>query len=197
MAAEQEPSIVAVEFELTPEDWIEVQMEHSTRSALLKEGKRRVRVTLAALLVLLALLGYVMGSVTVAVTWLLAGGVLLGLLGPLIDRSQRKQLERFAREGIGMGMFGRHRVELRPEGMLDSTVGYEWLARWPSIDRVEEGEGAFLIYSGPNRFLPIPHSAFPDSDTLRSFADTFYRLKEGAPAPSLPRAAAGDDAESS
>lgn len=194
MVAEGDPDIIAVEFELTPEDWIEVQMEHSARSAIFKEGKRRVRVTLAALLVLLALLGYLMGSVTVAVTWLLAGGVLLALLGPLVDRSQRKQLRRFADEGIGMGMFGRHRVELRPEGVLDSTTGYEWLQRWPSIDRVEEGEGAFLLYSGPNRFLPIPHSAFPDSETLRRFADTFYRLRDGAEG-QLPGAAPAVDDE--
>ncbi len=185
MAAEPDP-IVAVEFELTPEDWIDVNMQHTTRSAMFKEAKRKVRVTLASLLVLLALLGYVMGSMTVAFTWLIAGGVLVAFLGPLLDRSQRKQLRRFANEGISMGMFGRHRVELRPEGMVDSTVGYEWLARWPSIDRVEEGEGAFFIYSGPNRFLPVPHSAFPDSETLRHFADTFYRLKEGGRATELP-----------
>lgn len=187
MANESDP-IVAVEFELTPEDWIEVQLQHATRSAMFKEAKRKVRVSFATLLLLLALLGYLMGSTTVALVWLLGGALGFATLGSLVERSQRKQLERFAREGIGMGMFGRHRVELRPDGMVDSTAGYEWLSRWPSIDRVEEGEGAFLIYSGPNRFLPIPHSAFPDSDTLRRFADTFYRLKEGGAADRLPGA---------
>jgi YcxB-like protein len=182
---------VAVEFELTPEEWIEANVQHSTRSAMFKAAKRRVRIMFGLLLVLLALLGYTMGSATVALTWLVAGGVGLAVLGPALDRSQRRQLKRFADEGIGAGMFGRHRVELRPEGVLDSTDGYEWLARWPSIERVEEGDGAFLIYSGPNRFLLIPHSAFPDSATVRHFADTFYALRERARAPRLPEPGQG------
>jgi len=62
--------------------------------------------------------------------------------------------------------------------MLDATEGYDWLTRWSAIDRVEESEGAFLVYTGPNACLPIPHSAFRDSATLRRFADAFYRLRQ-------------------
>jgi hypothetical protein len=76
--------------------------------------------------------------------------------------------------GIANGMFGHHRVELRAEGVLDVTSGYEWMTRWTAIDRVEEVNGTFLVYTGPNAFLPIPSSAFPDADTLRAFGDRFY-----------------------
>ncbi len=76
--------------------------------------------------------------------------------------------------GITNGLFGPHRVELRDEGVLDSTTGYEWLTRWSSIERVEEANGTFMIYSGPNAFLPIPASAFRDSTILRAFGDRFF-----------------------
>ncbi len=117
--------------------------------------------------------------------WLAAGGIVLAALNPIIRRSRRKQLEEFAATGIAHGMFGPHRVELRPEGMVDATEGYEWLTRWAAIDRVEESEGAFLIYTGPNAYLPIPHSAFRDSASLRRFSDVFYRLREAGRAPHL------------
>jgi hypothetical protein len=185
--------VVAIEYELTPEEWIEVQLEHSGRSEAVKTAKVRVRVTFGALFCLLALLGWLMGSTTVALTWLIAGALGMGLLGPALTKSQRKQLERLAREGVGVGMFGPHRVELRPDGVLDSTTGYEWLQRWHAIDRVEEAENAFLIYSGRHRFLPIPHSAFPDAETLRRFADTFYALREGSSSPRLPESGAPGD----
>ena len=172
------PEPIAVEFELTPEDWVKVSMEHSWRSKALREARRTIRALVAAIFVVLALMGLLNGSTGMAIAWLLGGGVLFAALDPLLRSSQRNQLRKFAATGIANGMFGRHRVELRPEGMLDATEGYDWLTRWSAIDRVEESEGAFLVYTGPNACLPIPHSAFRDSATLRRFADAFYRLRQ-------------------
>lgn len=192
---EAEPSVpgpIAVEFELTPEDWVEVSLEHSWRSKQLREARRTIRALVATIFVVLALLGLLNGSTGMAVVSLLVGGVLFAALDPLLRSSQRSQLRRFAVTGIANGMFGRHRVELRPEGMLDATEGYDWLTRWPAIDRVEEGEGAFLVYTGPNALLPIPHSAFRDSATLRSFADAFYQLRQSGEQGVLPGGGAPD-----
>lgn len=184
MSAESE--LVSVEFELTPEEWVEVHLQHSSRSPLVRESVRNVRVLLAVLVVLAALLSWLSGSGTAAVTWLLAGGALVALLRPLLRASHRRQFQRFAAMGTANGVFGPHRLELRSDGMLDSTAGYEWLTRWPAIERVEESPGAFLVYTGPNAFLPIPHSAFRDSTTLRRFSDTFYALREAGRRASLP-----------
>lgn len=181
-----EPGPIAVEFELTPEEWVEVSMEHTWRSRQLRESRRTVRWLVVAIFVLLALLSLLDGATGFALLWLLGGGVLLAALDPLLRSSQRKALWKFAATGIANGMFGRHRVELRPEGMVDVTDGYEWLTRWRAIERVEDTEGSFLVYTGPNACLPIPHSAFRDSASLRQFADTFYRLHEGGREEALP-----------
>jgi YcxB-like protein len=186
MAGESVPDIIGVEFELTPEDWIEVQLEHSSRSILLRQARRNVRVLFGLVVGLLALLSVLEGASSVALTWLLAGGVAVAALGPILRNAQRKQLRRFSQTGIANGMFGHHRVELRADGILDATSGYELLTRWSSVERVEESEGAFLVYWGPNAFLAIPHTAFPDSETLRRFADAFYALRERAGRPELP-----------
>jgi hypothetical protein len=180
----------AVEFELTPEDWVEVSMEHAWRSKHLKDARRTIRFLLVAIFAVLALLFSLQGFTVLAWTVILAGGTLVAVLDPLLRSSQRGQLARVAAMGLANGTFGRHRVELRPEGMLDATDGYEWLTRWRAIDRVEEGEGAFLIYTGPNALLPIPHSAFRDGASLREFSEAFYRLRSrnegGALPPSRP-----------
>jgi hypothetical protein len=196
------PEVIGVDFELTPEEWVEVGMQHSWRSKPLRQARRTVRGLLVAIFVLLALLGLVQGSTLVAVTWLLGGAVVVAALDPLLRGSQRNQLRKLAATGIANGTFGPHRVELTPAGMLDSTSGYDWLTRWPAIERVEEGEGAFLIYTGPNACLPIPHSAFRDAPALRRFADAFYALREqgtrgvdgagGSPHPSLLRGGQGE-----
>ena len=177
---------VAVEFELTPEDWVELSLEHAWRSKSLAEARRMVRLLLIAIFVLLMVLFLLQGSSALAVTVLFAGGLLLAVLDPLLRRSQRGQLRKVAAAGLAHGTFGPHRVELRPEGMVDVTDSYQWLTRWPAIDRVEEGDGAFLIYTGPNALLPIPHSAFRDGASLRQFSEAFYRLKEGGRGKALP-----------
>lgn len=180
------PPPVSIEFELTPEDWVEVSMEHSSRSVMLREARRNIRFLLAAVFVVMALFGLLDGSTSIALFWLFGGGVAFAALDPLLRSSQRKQLRKVAESGIANGMFGRHRVELTAEGMRDATAGYEWLTRWPAIERVEESEGAFLVYTGPNALLPIPHSAFRDAATLRRFADTFYQLRSQAGQGALP-----------
>jgi len=169
--------VVAVEFELTPEEWIEVSLEHAMKSPLVKQARRMVRVFLGLLVILAAWLSAVTGAPSAALMWLLAGFVVMAFMGPLLRSAQRRQITKYADTGITNGMFGPHRVELRPEGILDSTEGYEWLTRWPSIERVEDGEGCFLIYTGPNALLPIPHTAFPDAEALRQFSRAFFALK--------------------
>jgi hypothetical protein len=172
--------VVGVSFELTPEEWVEVSLEHTARSEFVRAAMRRIRGLYGAIVGLGALLAVLGGSPPYALVVLLAGGLAFAFLEPSVRRARRNQFAQFAEKGIANGMFGPHRVELRPEGMLDATEGYEWLTRWSAIDRVEEGEGAFLIYTGPNAFLPIPHSAFRDSATLRRFSETFFsRLEAG------------------
>lgn len=169
-----------VSFELTPEDWVEVALQHDGRSEHLRTAKRTIRLLWVAIVLLLALLSLMQGSSAGALTWVLGGAFVLAILDPLLRHSRRSQLRKLAGSGIANGMFGPHRVELRPEGIIDVTEGYEWLTRWSAIERVEDGEGSFLVYYGPNALLPIPHSAFPDAASMRRFGDAFFALKEGA-----------------
>jgi len=171
---------VTVAFELTPEEWVEVSLQHSATQPQIVKATRSARRSFAVLMALLAFLFFLNGMAGSAYVFLIAAVLGMATLGPLIRRSQRKRTLEYARTGIQNGMFGPHRVELRPEGMLDVTDGYEWLTRWAAIDRVEEGEAAFLVYTGPNALLPIPHSAFRDSESLRRFSHTFFALREGA-----------------
>lgn len=169
---------VGVEFELTPEEWVEVSLQHSSTSPQILEAQRKVRILFGALIVLAALISVLDGASTAALMWLFAGAVVTAFMKPILRAARRSQVQKYVQSGIAHGMFGPHRVELRPEGVLDVTDGYEWLTRWSAIDRVEEGEGAFMVYTGPNALLPIPHTAFPDSASLRRFSDAFFALRE-------------------
>lgn len=177
MTSDDPRDVVRVDFELTPEEWVEVSMQHNEKSPQVQEAMRNVRILFGALIALAALISVLDGAATAAVIWLAAGSVVMAMLGPILRASRRSQIRKYAETGIANGMFGPHRVELRPEGMLDSTEGYEWLTRWSAIERVEEGDGAFLVYTGPNALLPIPHSAFRDAASLRRFGETFFELR--------------------
>lgn len=179
-AGESTPRSVSVDFELTPEDWVEVSMQHTATQPQVVKAVRNMRVTFALLMLALAALFFLGGMPGAGYVFLIAAIFMTATMGPLIRSAQRKRTLEYARTGIANGMFGPHRVELRPEGMLDVTDGYEWLTRWSAIERVEEGEGAFLVYTGPNSLLPIPHSAFRDSESLRRFSHAFFALREGA-----------------
>jgi hypothetical protein len=177
---------ICVEFELTPEEWVEVSLDHAARSPLVSAAVRNVRVIFVLIVALLALLSLVQGSGFAAMVWLFLGAFGFAALGPALERGRRQQYVKYAETGIANGMFGRHRVTIGPEGMRDATELYEWLTRWPAIERVEEGSGAFLIYTGPNALQPIPHSAFPDAESLRRFSDGFYALRAAGTADRLP-----------
>ena len=182
---------VRVEFELTPEEWVEVSIQHHAASATVLGAERRAIGLFVAVVLVGALLGLLSGGVSAALTWLLAGGIGIALLRPLVRRARKKQFAQFASGGITNGLFGHHRVELREDGILNATAGYEWLVRWSAIERVEEGEGAFLVYNGPNSFMVIPHSAFRDAASLRRFADVFFERLEVARARRLEPPSAG------
>ena len=185
--------LACVEFELTPEEWVEVSLQHSLEHPMTRKAMGRVRALFAALMVVLALLTVLGGFGSLALVWILGGGVAFAALGPLLRHSQQTHFRRYAEQGIANGTFGHHRVELREDGFLDATDAYERLTRWPAIERVEQGEHAFLIYMGPNAFMPIPHSAFADSAALRRFSDVFHTLRGAEAPPELP-SRGGDEA---
>ena len=168
-----QPKVVA-EFELTPEDWEEMNAYHLFDSEIQREALRKVRILGVLIFVLAALLNLLSGWVT--------GGVIFGamslvfpiMLGPMQQRANKQTLKKMTREGIANGMFGRHRIEIRDEGLFHATDTYESLFRWHGIDRVKERDGNVLIYIGPNAFLPVPSTAFSDSARLRAFASAFY-----------------------
>jgi hypothetical protein len=176
----------SVEFEITPEDWERVNAEHVFASPLYAEAARNMRVVVGLLAVTLAALGFVIGSSTVAFFFLLAAAPLVAAVGPLTRRAQRDSLRKLARQGIANGVFGSHRVEVRPDGLFHSTHAFDSLLRWHAIERVEEVAGHFFVYTGPNAFLPIPVTAFRDAEALRDFADAFQQRM--AAAGSLPPA---------
>lgn len=170
---------LSVEFHLTPEEWIDVAMEHNRHSEYVRGSVRRGQGTLGVIVLLLCILGFLGGyGWSVLLLWLFMGAVGVALFPKLAERSQRRHYESFARSGIANGMFGAHRVHLRADGLLDETDAYERLTRWHAVDRVEEGPGAFMIYLGRDAFLPIPHSAFRDPETLRAFGDRFFERLE-------------------
>jgi len=165
---------VAVEFELTPEDWEDVNAVHLFDSSLQRRALGRSRVAIgllfATLAALMALLGFGMGAVVFG-----AGALAMpALMGPMHEHAQRRALRKMAEEGISVGTFGRHRIEVRSDGLFHATHAYETLLRWHAIQEVKSRDGHFLVYFGPNAFLPIPDTAFPNAETLRRFADAFY-----------------------
>lgn len=164
----------SVTFDLTPEEWVELSFRHHADTAEVRKAERSVVVLFIAIVLLASLLGLLYGGAAAALTWLLAGGVGVALLRPLLRGTRKRQFTRLAQAGITNGLFGTHRVELCEAGVLNATEGYEWLVRWSAIERVEDGDGAFLIYNGPSSFMVIPHSAFRDSASLRRFADVFF-----------------------
>ncbi len=177
---------IEVSFDLTPEEWVEVALEHNMRSPIYLKARKDSTIVFGAIMVLLTVFSWLSGLGLLSLAWLLGGGIVTALMPKLIERSHRKQYQRFAEDGIANGMFGTHRVRLLDEGVLDETDAYQWLTRWHAIDRVADGSDSFMIYTGTNSFLPIPHSAFRDAETLRAFADRFYSLTGDGAKAALP-----------
>jgi hypothetical protein len=170
----------AVEFEFTPEDWESVNADHLSRSPLQKKALRQAQTVFVAGFGLMGVLSLLAGLGFMALVWAIGGLSMGALIGPIHRSSQRKALRKLGVDGVANGTFGPHRVEVRSDGLVDRTPDSEWVVRWHAIERVTEHDGTLLVYNGPNSFLPIPRTAFRDSETLRSFADGFYRRLNAA-----------------
>jgi hypothetical protein len=162
------------DFELTPEDWTAVNAAHFFDSPLYREATRKGRFVGGALFAALAALSFVQGSGETALLFAIGVVAFPLVIGPLQRRAQRTSLRKLGDQGIAHGTFGRHRVEVREAGLFHGTDAYESIIRWHAIDRVVEKAGHFFVYIGPNAFIPIPVTGFPDAEKLRRFADAFY-----------------------
>ena len=181
------PGGPAVEFEITPEDWERVNAEHVFANPLFHQTTKNLRIVVALLFLTLATLTAVLGSSSAAFFFLVATPLMVAGVGPLTRHSQMNSLRKLTEQGISAGIFGAHRVEVRPDGLFHETEAFESLLRWHAIERVEEIAGHFFVYTGPNAFLPIPVTAFRDSETLRDFADAFQeRMANARPPERLP-----------
>ena len=180
MSTEPGPS---VDFEITPEDWERVNGEHLFANPIFRQTTRSLRIVVGLLLLTLAALTALLGSSSAALFFLIAAPLMVAGVGPLTRHAQMNSLRKLSRQGISAGTFGPHRVEIRPDGLYHRTEAFESVIRWHAVERVEEVAGHFFVYTGPNAFLPIPATAFPDSETLRDFADAFQKRMVSARPP--------------
>lgn len=172
--------VVAVEYEFTREDWVSAMESYMQGQGTHRKQLRSLRVAFAltiAALVLLLLWG---GWPTMAAITALLGGGWVAALPALTRKQQERHLRRIAEEGVANGTFGRHRVVLTDDGIMDSAEGYDRLVHWSAVDRVEDVGDALLVYNGPHSFLPIPLAAFPDRATFEAFSERFFRGLEAA-----------------
>jgi hypothetical protein len=169
------PRTLAAEYELTPEDWEAVNVEHLVDSPLYREASQKTRVIVGLLFLTLALFSLVLGSLLGGFVFALAGPAMVAAVGPLQRSAQENSMRKLSRQGVSNGLFGPHRVEVRREGLFHATDAYESLIRWHAIEGVRERAGHFFVYTGPNAFLPIPVTAFHDATHLREFSDAFHQ----------------------
>jgi len=183
-----ERPLPAADFEITPEDWEEVNLAHLLESPRYAEATSNSRVIGGLLFATLAVFSAVLGSTTAALMFAIAGPPFVYFLGPLLRKAQKDALGKLRKEGVSNGLFGHHRIEVREEGLFHSTHAFETLIRWHAIDDVREVAGHFFVYTGPNAFIPIPVTAFSDSESLRAFSDAFheFRARHRAIAPGTP-----------
>ncbi|MEM7415629.1 MAG: YcxB family protein [Gemmatimonadota bacterium] len=176
--------VPSVDFELTPEEWEDVNAAHLFASSHYDELISNARKVGALLFATLSALCFLMGFTLGAVLFAVSLAPFVYLVGPMQRQAQRKALAKLSQEGVAHGLFGHHRVEVREDGLFHRSSAMETLIRWHAVDEVVEREGHFFVYTGANSFLPIPVTAFSDSDQLRAFSEGFHRhlahAREGA-----------------
>lgn len=168
---------VSLDFELTPEEWIAAQGVHYDRTYTRRGDLQRLQRTAGAVLGVVAVAGLVLGLWATALTWSAIGFLYVRAIPGQLKKQTRAQLAKTAREGVIPGLFGRHRIELREDGIADITDGYETTIHWSAVEGVDHLDGLFMVYTGANSFIPIPESAFRGPEELRAFSDAFHTLR--------------------
>ncbi len=173
-------AVPAADFELTPEDWEEVNAVHLLGTSLFADQVRSAKTLVFLLFAVLASLMLVLGSTLGAVLFAATALVAPVIVGPLQEKAQRQALKKMGEQGISAGTFGHHRIEVREEGLIHETSAYEVRMRWHAIEDVQDKGNYLFVYTGTHSFIPIPTTAFPDTASFRRFADAFMKKSLGA-----------------
>jgi hypothetical protein len=172
---------IALDFELTPEDYAEFWSFHSQRSPFLRRSRRKSQFIVPAVWLGIAALGGISAgdSVWVALSILWIAGV------PAYVRwCTRQGAKRIAEQGVGRGCIGPHRLVIDARGVMDSTPFFESRLFWTAIEEVVDAPRQVLLYTGAHAALIIPKRAFASELAVGGFVEGMNDLKEAATAPS-------------
>jgi hypothetical protein len=89
---------------------------------------------------------------------LLALGVVASY--PLLYRRRVNKQINYLITAQSRGFFGRRRVELNDDGVLNSGEHTHQLTKWKGVERIVETEEQLLLYLSPHAAIIIPHRAF-------------------------------------
>lgn len=182
-----------VEYELTREDLYAFQW----RASYLAPSARRERLKAYGYLFLIFLfIFFILPTISgdgftfsfsiaaVLVTFLLPSitFVLVVFFASALLRWQLRRaiLERVEEEKPGQGQVGRHKIRLTEAEIVEQTEVGESRTSWAGVDRIEQNDDYFFIYTSPHGAHVVPKRAFGSPDEAASFYQLAKINKEAA-----------------
>ncbi len=171
-----------IQYELTVDDYVAFADYHHAHSSITGRTVRRWRYGIPIAWLLVAFLDAAAKGLGISsVVWI--GGALLWFwLWPHFHRRLvRRNMRRFATQGLTRGSVGHHTVSLGSEGLTDRTSFSEYRTFWRGIDRVAATPTHLYVYVGPNAAQIVPRRAFPNSELETAFLNAIqHRAADAA-----------------
>lgn len=164
-----------VDYELTPDDLYAFQLRATQVSPVARRARRKLYIYLFLAVVLLAIVpaigadGFDVSRVSFG--FLLTFFPLVAGITWLLEKrlSRRTILELLKEEVPEKGQLGKHRMKLDDTGVLEATAVGEQRTSWAGINRVEQSQDYFYIYTTPSAAFVIPRRAFADARDAEAF----------------------------
>ena len=172
-----------IQYELTVDDYVAFADYHHAHSSITGGTVRRSRYGIAVAWVVVALLDAATNGLGIDTVIWASGALLWFALWPLVHRRLvRRNMHRFATQGLTRGSIGHHTLSLATDGLTDRTSFSEYRTFWQGIDRIATTSTHLYVYVGPNAAHVIPRRAFTNAGAETAFLNAVEHLSADAAA---------------
>jgi hypothetical protein len=115
------------------------------------------------------------------------GGVVFLIFPWISGLGMRQQIEKVITEGKNEGGFGKQKLVITSEAIIEENNAGESKYFWSSLDKLVDSSNYIFLYVGTLKALIIPHNSFADEEQCTEFVKLVEQYYSKAMGKSLPR----------
>lgn len=163
-----------IEYTLTEQDFIAFNLHDAKHSKMVKRSLFLQCYIIAIIFFAVPLSSFLLGPsgqvyTELPVIFLLAGIIWIVFYPAYFYKHIERNIKKMLWEGSYKNLFGKHKVQIADEGIIEINNGGETKRNWKGIEKIEENEAYIFIYVSSMSANIVPKHAFVHENSRSEF----------------------------